>query len=77
MVFFCGSVYFGQLLSAKLKNDVYFFSITISLGTLGFHGTPVEKPWSRQWSFLARVVEPPRGPPSAAMRKFKQGQLDY
>jgi hypothetical protein len=25
MIFFCGSVYFGQLISAKLKKDVYFF----------------------------------------------------
>jgi hypothetical protein len=34
MIFFRGSVYFGQLISAKLKkNDVYFCSITISRGT--------------------------------------------
>jgi hypothetical protein len=37
MIFFCGSVYFGQQFK---KNDVYFFTITIS------RGTPAEKPFS-------------------------------
>jgi hypothetical protein len=38
-------LYFSVDLANKFKKRCLFFSITISRGTLGFHGTPVEKPW--------------------------------
>jgi hypothetical protein len=46
MIFFCGSVYFGQLISliflcGSPSPHRIFFSITIS------RATPVEKPWAR------------------------------
>jgi hypothetical protein len=43
MIFFCGSVYFGQQVK---KRCLFFFSITIS------RGTPVEKPWTRDSNTL-------------------------
>jgi hypothetical protein len=50
MIFFYGSVYFGQ----QVKKRYLFFQsrslaepLATSHGTLGFRGTPVEKPWSK------------------------------
>jgi hypothetical protein len=48
MIFFCGSVYFGQ----QVQKMMFIFfqsrslaeSLATSRGTLGFQGTPVEKP---------------------------------
>jgi hypothetical protein len=53
MIFFCGSVYFGQ----QVQKTMFIFSITISLGTLRFRGTPVEKPWSKAMPLTQRPAD--------------------
>jgi hypothetical protein len=52
MIFFCGSVYFGQV-----KKKSLFFSVTIS------RGTPVEKPWFRGYNLLNDVSQQVDTPP--------------